>query len=483
MNLKELAKAIQITASKGELDIEIAQLHFDSRKVEPGSIFFATKGTFVDGHDYMEDAADRGAAAIIAERWPEKLSDQVVYLKVENSAEALGIIAGRFYGQPSRNLKLIGVTGTNGKTTTVSLLHELFIGLGYKAGLLSTVHNKVGHTVLPSTHTTPDAVTINRLLAEMVESGCDYVFMEVSSHAVHQRRIAGLHFTGAVFSNISHDHLDYHKTFKAYIAAKKMFFDNLPKSAFALINIDDKRGRVMVQNTLAGVYTYSLREIADFRARIIDNSMTGLQLEVNGREVFTRLIGDFNAYNLLAVYGTAILLQQEEVEVLTAISQLQSVEGRFDYQLGPQGQVGIVDYAHTPDALEKVLMTIRQFRAGNSQIITIVGCGGDRDKAKRPVMAKVACDYSDQVILTSDNPRTEDPEAILRDMEAGIPPYSRNKVLTIVNRKEAIRTGARLATAEDILLVAGKGHERYQEINGLKHPFDDKAILNEALNG
>lgn len=483
MNLKELAKAIDIKASKGELSKSIVQLEFDSRKVVPGTAFVAIRGTQVDGHEFMEKAIANGAVAVIAEEWPEQLDDTVAYLKVENSAKALGLMASYFWGFPSRQLKLIGVTGTNGKTTIVSLLHELFLNLGYKAGLLSTVHNKVGNTILPATHTTPDAVAINKLLAEMLESGCDYVFMEVSSHAAHQHRIAGLHFTGGIFSNISHDHLDYHKTFKAYIEAKKMFFDSLPKSAFALTNADDRRGRVMVQNTVAKVYTYSLRAMADYKARIVDNSMTGLQLEMDGREVFSRMIGDFNAYNLLAVYGTAVLLGQEEVEVLTALSRLKSVEGRFDYLVGKkQGQVGIVDYAHTPDALEKVLRTIRQFRSGNSKIITVVGCGGDRDKAKRPLMAKVACDYSDQVILTSDNPRTEPPEAILQDMETGIPAYAKRKVLSLVSRKEAIRTACRISGQEDIILVAGKGHEKYQDIGGVKRPFDDKAILEAALN-
>jgi len=483
MNLKELAQAIDITASKGELSKSIVQLDFDSRKVVPGSAFVAIRGTQVDGHEYIDKAIANGAVAVVAEELPRQLNDKVAYLKVENSAMALGQLASYFWGVPSKQLKLIGVTGTNGKTTIVSLLHELFLSLGYKAGLLSTVHNKVGNTILPATHTTPDATAINKLLAEMLESGCDYVFMEVSSHAAHQHRIAGLHFTGGIFTNISHDHLDYHKTFKAYIEAKKMFFDSLPKSAFALTNVDDRRGRVMVQNTVAKVHTYSLRAMADYKARIIDNSMTGLQLEMDGREVFSRMIGDFNAYNLLAVYGTAVLLGQDEMEVLTAISRLKSVEGRFDYLIGKEkGQVGIVDYAHTPDALEKVLSTIRQFRAGNSQIITVVGCGGDRDKAKRPVMAKVACDYSDQVILTSDNPRTEPPEAILQDMEKGIPPYARRKVLSIVSRREAIRTASRISDKEDIILIAGKGHEKYQEINGVKRPFDDKAILEEALN-
>ncbi|MCB0549771.1 MAG: UDP-N-acetylmuramoyl-L-alanyl-D-glutamate--2,6-diaminopimelate ligase, partial [Phaeodactylibacter sp.] len=331
-------------------------------------------------------------------------------------------------------------------------------------------------------HTTPDAIAVNGLLREMADAGCDYAFMEVSSHAAHQRRIAGLHFAGAIFTNISHDHLDYHKTFKAYIDAKKMFFDILPKTAFALVNADDKRGGVMVQNTRARKYTYSLRSMASFKAKILDNSISGLHLEVDGREVFSRLIGEFNAYNLLAAYGAAVLLDQDEVETLTALSQLGAAEGRFDYVAGANGKrTGIVDYAHTPDALEKVLSTIHQLRAGNSRVITVVGCGGDRDKAKRPKMAKVACDYSDQVVLTSDNPRSEDPNAIIADMQAGVPPYASRKVLVITGRRDAIRTACRLAEADDIILVAGKGHEKYQEVNGVRHPFDDKAVLAEAL--
>ncbi|MCB0585493.1 MAG: UDP-N-acetylmuramoyl-L-alanyl-D-glutamate--2,6-diaminopimelate ligase, partial [Phaeodactylibacter sp.] len=371
---------------------------------------------------------------------------------------------------------------TNGKTTTVTLLHNLFTALGYKAGLLSTVRNLIGQSPVEATHTTPDAVSINALLREMADAGCDYAFMEVSSHAAHQRRIAGLHFAGGIFTNISHDHLDYHKTFKAYIDAKKMFFDILPKTAFALVNADDRRGAVMLQNTRARKYTYSLRSMASFKAMILENSISGLHLDVDGREVFSRLIGEFNAYNLLAAYGAAILLGQDEVETLTALSQLRAAEGRFDYVAGPQGRrTGIVDYAHTPDALEKVLSTIHQLRQGNNRIITVVGCGGDRDKAKRPKMAKVACDYSDLVVLTSDNPRSEAPEAIIADMQAGVPAYATQKVLVATGRRDAIRAACKLAGPDDIILVAGKGHEKYQEVNGVRHPFDDKAVLAEAL--
>ena len=482
MKLNDLAHAIEIKAAKGPLDIDIKQLDFDSRKVTKGSAFFAIRGTYFNGHDHIESAIDNGAIAIIVEKLPATLHETVTYLQVDSSSHTLGVVANRFYGAPSSQLKLIGITGTNGKTTTATLLYQLMMGLGYKTGLLSTVHNKIGEAIIPSTHTTPDAITINKLLREMVDAGCDYAFMEVSSHAADQNRIAGLHFTGGVFSNLSHDHLDYHKTFKAYIEAKKKFFDNLPKTAFALVNLDDKRGKVMIQNTSAKKYTYSLRMMADFKARIIENALTGLHMEINGKEVFSQMIGDFNAYNILAVYGTAILLGQDEMESLTAISQLRSVEGRFDYIMDPHKQrIGIVDYAHTPDALEKVLSTIRQLRTGNSSIITVVGCGGDRDKTKRPIMAKVACDYSDQVIFTSDNPRSESPEVIIQEMKTGIPPYSAGKTVSITNRKEAIRTACLLAKEEDIILIAGKGHEKYQEIDGIKHPFDDKAILKEAL--
>ncbi|MGB0864597.1 MAG: UDP-N-acetylmuramoyl-L-alanyl-D-glutamate--2,6-diaminopimelate ligase, partial [Saprospiraceae bacterium] len=395
---------------------------------------------------------------------------------------ALGQMASNFYEHPSTKLKLIGVTGTNGKTTTVTLLYRLFSDLGYKVGLLSTVENIIAGQVIPSTYTTPDAVQINALIEEMVDSGCEYAFMEVSSHAIQQHRITGLTFTGGLFTNISHDHLDYHKTFKAYIKAKKMFFDILESSAFALTNIDDRNGLVMLQNTKARKLTYGLRRPADFKAKIIENSLSGLYLELDKQELFARLIGQFNAYNLLSVYSVAVLLEQEKFEVLQSLSKLKSAEGRFDYVLSKDQKItAIVDYAHTPDALEKVLSTIDKLKSGNTKVITVVGCGGDRDKKKRPLMAKVACDYSHQVILTSDNPRSEEPEAILQDMEAGIPPYATQKSITIINRKEAIKVACKLAQPEDIILVAGKGHEKYQEIKGVKHDFDDKKILREFL--
>jgi UDP-N-acetylmuramoyl-L-alanyl-D-glutamate--2,6-diaminopimelate ligase len=482
MELNQLLHPAEIRAMEGSWPVKLEKIEFDSRKVGPGSVFVAVRGTQADGHQFIGAAVAQGALAIVAEELPAARQPGVAYIQVADSAKALGWMASRFYGEPSRKLKLVGVTGTNGKTTTVTLLHELFSALGYKAGLLSTVRNKIGQSELPAAYTTPDAVAINALLREMADAGCDYAFMECSSHAIHQRRIEGLHFAGGVFTNITHDHLDYHKTFKAYIEAKKMFFDMLPKTAFALTNLDDKRGEVMLQNTRAKRYTYSLQGMASFRARLLENSLAGLQLELGGHEFFSRLIGEFNAYNLLAVYGAALLLGQDEVEVLTALSRLGAVEGRFDYVAGTKKQaIGIVDYAHTPDALEKVLNTIHQLRQGGGKIITVVGCGGDRDRAKRPVMAKVASDYSDQVILTSDNPRSEEPEAILADMQAGLPPYAAHKALSILDRREAIRTACRLAQAGDVVLVAGKGHEKYQEIKGVRRPFDDKAVLIEAL--
>ena len=482
MELNKLIEPLEIIALEGPSSRTVEHIGFDSRKVRPGSLFAAVRGTQADGHQFIDKAIGQGAAVVLAEELPERRQQGITYIQVADSATALGLMADRFFGEPSKALKLVGVTGTNGKTTTATLLHSLFTALGYKAGLLSTVRNLIGQSPMDATHTTPDAVAVNALLREMADAGCDYAFMEVSSHAAHQRRIVGLHFAGGIFTNISHDHLDYHKTFKAYIDAKKMFFDILPKTAFALVNADDRRGEVMVQNTRAKKYTYSLRSMASFKAKILENSITGLHLEIGGKEVFSRLIGEFNAYNLLAAYGAAILLEQDEMETLTALSRLPAAEGRFDYVTGPQGKrTGIVDYAHTPDALEKVLSTIHQLRQGNSRIITVVGCGGDRDKAKRPKMAKVACDYSDQVVLTSDNPRTEDPEAIIAEMQAGVPPYASRKVLAITGRREAIRTACRLAQDEDIILVAGKGHEKYQETNGVKHPFDDKEVLALAL--
>ncbi|MCB0518612.1 MAG: UDP-N-acetylmuramoyl-L-alanyl-D-glutamate--2,6-diaminopimelate ligase [Lewinellaceae bacterium] len=466
----------------GSTEQEIKTITLDSRKASPGTLFAALRGSATDGHAYIGKAIENGAAAILCEELPGEIKEGVTYIQVADSAEAFGQIASNFYGRPSEKLKLVGVTGTNGKTTTATLLYDLFTTLGYKVGLISTIENKVNKRSEPSTHTTPDAESINLLIKQMVEAGCDYAFMEVSSHAVAQRRIAGLFFSGGVFTNITHEHLDYHKTFRAYIQAKKMFFDKLPKTAFALVNADDKNGMVMLQNTQAAAHTFALRKAADFKAKILENSLTGLHLDLDGEDFHARLIGEFNAYNLLGVYATARLLGQEKQEVLQALSILKAAEGRFDYVVNQQRNViGIVDYAHTPDALEKVLSTIHQLRKGGGRILTVVGCGGDRDRTKRPLMAKVACDYSDQVIFTSDNPRTEDPEAIIAEMEAGIPAYAKQKTLSITQRKEAIKTACRLAQSGDVILVAGKGHEKYQEIMGVKHPFDDKAVLSDEF--
>jgi UDP-N-acetylmuramoyl-L-alanyl-D-glutamate--2,6-diaminopimelate ligase len=481
--LKSLLQAEKPLQVQGPTDIAINEIVFDSRKAGPNKVFVAVKGVQVDGHQFIPQALQAGISALVVETMPENVPDQVTVVQVANSARALGLLASAFYEHPSQQLSLVGVTGTNGKTTTVTLLYDLFSGLGYKCGLLSTVENRIAGQVIASTHTTPDAVAINALLAQMVEAECEYAFMEVSSHAVDQGRIAGLDFKGAIFTNITHDHLDYHLTFDNYIRAKKGFFDQLSKQSFALVNIDDKRGMVMTQNTAASINRYSLRQMAEFRARIIENSLTGLHLDIDNQDFYGRLIGEFNAYNLLAVYATAVLLDQDKVEVLTQLSRLKAAEGRFDYVMDQKRQVtAIVDYAHTPDALEKVLETIQALRKGDSKVLTVVGCGGDRDRTKRPTMAKVACQYSDQVILTSDNPRSEEPEAIIREMETGIPAAARKQVLSITDRKEAIRTACRLAQNGDVVLVAGKGHEKYQEIKGVKHPFDDKEILKEEFS-
>ncbi|WP_407655337.1 UDP-N-acetylmuramoyl-L-alanyl-D-glutamate--2,6-diaminopimelate ligase [Aureispira anguillae] len=482
MKLNKLLEGIQYRSIGPFDNPTIKSLQFDSRKVEDGALFVAINGVETDGHLFIDKAIERGACVVLCEK-VDKPKENVLYIQVNDSAQVLGELASRFYGAPSQKLKLVGITGTNGKTTTVSLLYDLFTQLGYTVGLISTVENKIGTEVIPSTHTTPDVITLNQLLVKMNDAGCEYAFMEVSSHAVDQKRIAGIHFEGAVFSNITHDHLDYHKTFKNYIYAKKGFFDALPKTAFALTNLDDKRGEVMLQNTAAKKVTYALRQMADYKAKVIENNLTGLVLDLDGEAFFARLVGGFNAYNLLAVYGTARLLGADKLEVLAVMSNLRAPEGRFDYiQNEKEGIVGIVDYAHTPDALEKVLQTIDKLRTGNEQIITVVGCGGDRDKNKRPLMAKVACDYSQQTLLTSDNPRTEEPEAILLDMEQGVPPYAVRKTLIIADRRQAIRTACRLANRGDIVLIAGKGHEKYQEINGVKYPFDDKEELRNALN-
>jgi len=480
--LKDILKTYSHYEIVGDLDRGFNKMTFDSRQVEVDDLFVAIKGVQVDGHQFIDKAIAAGAKIVVGEQWPENQQKGITYVKVADSAEALGQMASVFYQQPTTKIKLVGITGTNGKTTTATLLYDLFLAMGYKVGLISTVEYRIAEKILPSNFTTPDAIQLNALLKEMVDNGCEFVFMEVSSHAIHQRRIAGLHFVGAMFTNLSHDHLDYHKTFKEYIYAKKRFFDDLDKTAFALTNLDDRQGMIMVQNTKAEVYRYSLRKLTDFKAKIIDNSLSGLQLELDGEDFYSHLIGEFNAYNLLAVYAAARLLNGDKLEVLTKLSQLKAAEGRFDYLRSREtGILGIVDYSHTPDALDKVLSTLTKLRKGTEQIITVVGCGGDRDRRKRPIMAKVACQYSHQVILTSDNPRTEDPDVIIAEMEKGIPEGSQRKVLSISNRKEAIKTACKLARNGDLILVAGKGHEKYQEINGVRNPFDDKKELIQAL--
>jgi UDP-N-acetylmuramoyl-L-alanyl-D-glutamate--2,6-diaminopimelate ligase len=480
--LFDISTPLNLLRQEGSLERPVSGIAFDSRKIKGGEVFVAVKGTQVDGHDFLESAVAAGAVALVVEEWPGNVSEDVTILQVENSAEALGHMAATFYGNPSKELKVVAVTGTNGKTTTVTLLHDLVSELGYKAGLLSTVENRIGKVVLASRMTTPDAVYLQKHLAEMVEAGCDYVFMEASSHAIVQDRMAGLALTGGVFTNISHDHLDYHKTFKNYIAAKKKLFDDLPKGAFALVNVDDKRGQVMVQNTRAKVKTFGLRSMADIKGKVLENTLLGLEMELDGQAFFGRLIGKFNAYNYLTVYGVAVLLGLKKEEVLRALSRLQAAPGRFEtVTVEGASPLGIVDYAHTPDALENVLQTIHSVTGGSGQIITVVGCGGDRDRSKRPKMARIACDYSQRVVLTSDNPRTEDPESILDEMMEGVGPDVRRKVLRISNRREGIRTAVSLTQGQDVVLVAGKGHEKYQEINGVRHDFDDVEQLRSAL--
>jgi UDP-N-acetylmuramoyl-L-alanyl-D-glutamate--2,6-diaminopimelate ligase len=479
--LKDILYKAGIANVVGSTNVTVEKVCFDSRAVEKLSLFVAVSGTQVDGHQFIDLAIEKGAQAIVCEVMPDKLVDGVTYVEVEDSSKSLGVIASNFYDNPSLEVELIGITGTNGKTTTATLLHDLFTQLGLKSGLLSTVVNKIGSQSIVSTHTTPDAIQLNALLRNMVEEGCKYCFMEVSSHAIHQNRIAGVEFKGAVFTNITHDHLDYHKTFSEYIKAKKLFFDGLSDSSFALVNKDDKNGLVMMQNTKANQYTYALKSMADYTCKIIENDFSGMLLNIAGNEVWTKLIGGFNAYNMLAIYSVADLLGVEKLEILTAISKLVSVDGRFQYVKSENEVAGIVDYAHTPDALKNVLKTISDIRTGNEQVITVVGCGGDRDKGKRPVMAGIACDMSDKVILTSDNPRSENPEEIIKDMRAGVEAIHFKKVLAISNREEAIKTACSLAEAGDIILVAGKGHEKYQEINGVKLPFDDLQILNQTF--
>jgi len=482
--LKKLNEILYKTGIKvliGSTDIEIQSVCFDSRQVNSGSLFVAVKGTTSDGHLFIDQAIRNGAIAIVCEDIPtEKVAD-ITYVKVINSGYALGVMASNFYDNPSSKLKLIGITGTNGKTTFVTLLFNLFRQLGYHVGMLSTVKNMIDDEEIAATHTTPDAIELNLMLKKMCDQGVTHCFIEVSSHAIVQNRIAGLEFAGGVFSNITLDHLDFHKTFDEYIKAKKAFFDGLPSQAFALTNLDDKNGLIMLQNTKAEKKTYALKNLADFKCKIIENQFVGLQLNIDGEEVWSRLVGEFNAYNLLAVYSTAVLLGEDKTKVLTILSNLESAEGRFDYFISSDGIIAIVDYAHTPDALKNVLTTIGDIRSGNEQLITVVGCGGDRDHSKRPIMAAIACKLSDRIIITSDNPRSEEPEAIINEMKKGIEPQFSRKVLSIVDRREAIKTACALAKPKDIILVAGKGHEKYQDIKGEKHHFDDKEILREIL--
>lgn len=479
LKLKDIFQTIPTLNDNWDDETVVSKLSFDSREVDENTLFFAIVGHATDGHKYLQQVIDSGCKNIVVQ-------DDITFagincIRVKDSASALAIGAHNFYGKPSEKLTMVGVTGTNGKTTTTTLLHNLFLSLGYQAGLLSTVVNKVGTEEIPSTHTTPNPIALAELLSQMVAKGCSHVFMEVSSHALHQKRTAALNFDVAVFTNITHDHLDYHNTFLDYLNVKKSLFDNLSKEAYALVNIDDKNGQIMLQNSKATKASYALKTNCDFKGKVIENELTGLVLQINGTEVFTQLIGEFNAYNLLAVYGVTQLLEMDSLEVLTAISQLKSVDGRFEFFKSEKNITCIVDYAHTPDALENVLKTISTFKKEGNRVITLVGCGGDRDRTKRPKMAEIASRMSNQTILTSDNPRTENPSAILEEMEAGIPTENSAKNITLSDRKEAIKLAISLAQTNDILLIAGKGHEKYQEINGVKHPFDDLAIAKELF--
>tara|TARA_R110002050_G_scaffold162939_2_gene292880 strand:- start:26008 stop:27471 length:1464 start_codon:yes stop_codon:yes gene_type:complete len=480
--LKDILYRSRIKEVIGTTNLAIERVCFDSREVKQFSVFVAVSGTTVNGHKFIEKAIELGAIAIVCESFPEKMHEHISYVKVSDSAESLGYIASNFYDVPSEKLKVIGITGTNGKTSIVTMLFELFTNLGYNCGLLSTVVNRIGSKEIKSTHTTSDAVKVNQMLSEMVADGCDFCFMEVSSHALEQHRVEGIHFSQAVFTNITHDHLDYHLTFNNYISAKKKLFDSLGSDSVAVINKDDRHWMDMVKNSSAKVRTFSVRAMADFKAKIIENQFDGLQLNINGHDVWTQLIGAFNASNLLALYGVAISAGEDEMEVLTQISKLKPAPGRFQQIKSGNGLIGIVDYAHTPDALSNVLDTISKIRTGNEKVITVVGCGGDRDKTKRPKMAQIATQMSDQAIITSDNPRTEDPQLIINDMLNGLSPNEKRKSLSILNREEAIKTAAALAKPGDIILVAGKGHETYQDIQGVKHHFDDVEILTNLLN-
>lgn len=480
-SLRDILAGIEILDSTGDLAVQINGIQFDSRKVKPGDLFVAVKGTHVDGHQFIAKAIELGATAVVCEILPEVIPSGIVVVKIGETQTNFGKLAAAFYNHPSANLKVVGVTGTNGKTTIATLLYKTFCLLGYKVGLISTIKYYVGNDEFPATHTTPDALQIQELMAKMVDAGCEYCFMEVSSHAIDQDRISGIDFNGGIFTNLTHDHLDYHLTFAEYLKAKKKFFDNLPESAFALTNADDKNGMVMLQNTKALKQTYSLRTLANFHCKILEKHFDGMLLSIDGQEVWTHFTGVFNASNLLAVAGATLLLGVDRNELLRILSELRPVSGRFEIIRSPEGKYAVVDYAHTPDAIQNVLFGISEIRTGNEQVITVVGAGGDRDKTKRPKMAAEAVKLSDKVILTSDNPRSEEPEQILADMEVGVEPHQKHKVLSIVNRKEAIKTACMLARPGDIILVAGKGHEDYQEIKGVKYHFDDKEVINEIF--
>ena len=479
--LKDILYKVTIEAVHGSTDLPIEKIEFDSRKVSNNDVFVAIKGSLSDGHQFIDKAISLGASVVVCEDLPATLLENITYVKVQNSNQALSFLAANYYNNPSQKLKLIGITGTNGKTTIASLLYQMFKIAGYKVGLLSTVKIMVDETEYKATHTTPDSLTINQYLDEMVEVGCEFCFMEVSSHGIHQKRTESLQFEGGVFTNLSHDHLDYHDTFAEYRDVKKSFFDNLPKSAFAITNVDDKNGVVMLQNTVARKRTYALKTYADFKAQVLENQLSGLVLKINNDEVWTKLIGSFNAYNLLAIYGVALELGIESNEALRLLSELESVSGRFQFVISESKITAIVDYAHTPDALENVLKTIEDIRTKNEQLITIVGCGGDRDKTKRPSMANIAASLSDKAIFTADNPRTENPQTIIEEMEAGVEGQNFKKTISILDRKQAIKTACQMANPGDIILIAGKGHETYQEINGVRHDFDDMQIVQELL--
>lgn len=479
--LKDILYRVSIEAVHGATDLAISKIEFDSRKVESNTAFVAIKGTLSDGHDYIEKAIALGANVIVCEQFHETIVQGITYVQVNDTNEALAYLSANFYDNPSEKIKLVGVTGTNGKTTIASLLYQLFKKAGYKVGLLSTVKIMVDTEEFKATHTTPDSLTLNYYLDQMVQEGCEFCFMEVSSHGIHQKRTAALEFSGGIFTNLSHDHLDYHNTFAEYRDVKKAFFDYLPKSAFAITNSDDKNGAIMLQNTKAKKITYALKSYADYKAQILENQLSGLLLKINDNEVWVKLIGSFNAYNLLAIYAVAVELGIEQFEALRLLSELESVSGRFQFIVSDTKITAIVDYAHTPDALENVLQTIENIRTKNEQLITVVGCGGDRDKTKRPVMANIASTLSDKAIFTSDNPRTENPEIIIQEMEQGVEPQNFKKTISILDRKQAIKTACQLANPNDIILIAGKGHETYQEINGVKYDFDDLQIVTELL--